>query len=164
FLWQDADFVHGGPFEGNSQVIEFFHLLKIKRLHLPATAEHHFNVAFPLQPIQGFSHGRAAGVQAGTHVALAELVPRDQPKLKNIVLQGFVNPVCHGGFSFGGRFHFWSLPSIWGCPLFWVFGAGPAVGVSLSKDAVNPSMGADRKSTRLNSSHVKISYAVFCLK
>src|SRR5690606_41646091 len=26
------------------------------------------------------------------------------------------------------------------------------------------SMAADRKSTRLNSSHVKISYAVFCLK
>src|SRR5690606_23352541 len=26
------------------------------------------------------------------------------------------------------------------------------------------SCGADRKSTRLNSSHVKISYAVFCLK
>src|SRR5690606_41786341 len=27
-----------------------------------------------------------------------------------------------------------------------------------------PSSGRDRKSTRLNSSHVKISYAVFCLK
>src|SRR5690606_42084867 len=27
-----------------------------------------------------------------------------------------------------------------------------------------PAEGADRKSTRLNSSHVKISYAVFCLK
>src|SRR5699024_12567005 len=27
-----------------------------------------------------------------------------------------------------------------------------------------PSMGRDRKSTRLNSSHVSISYAVFCLK
>src|SRR5690606_39640687 len=27
-----------------------------------------------------------------------------------------------------------------------------------------PSADADRKSTRLNSSHVKISYAVFCLK
>src|SRR5690606_40049409 len=27
-----------------------------------------------------------------------------------------------------------------------------------------PLMGKDRKSTRLNSSHVKISYAVFCLK
>src|SRR5690606_41486812 len=27
-----------------------------------------------------------------------------------------------------------------------------------------PQIGADRKSTRLNSSHVKISYAVFCLK
>src|SRR5690606_40798425 len=28
----------------------------------------------------------------------------------------------------------------------------------------NPAVFADRKSTRLNSSHVKISYAVFCLK
>src|SRR5207249_11795772 len=28
----------------------------------------------------------------------------------------------------------------------------------------NPLMGLDRKSTRLNSSHVSISYAVFCLK
>src|SRR5690606_39908051 len=28
----------------------------------------------------------------------------------------------------------------------------------------SPSAAADRKSTRLNSSHVKISYAVFCLK
>src|SRR5690606_40575378 len=29
---------------------------------------------------------------------------------------------------------------------------------------LDESDGADRKSTRLNSSHVKISYAVFCLK
>src|SRR5690348_18043236 len=29
---------------------------------------------------------------------------------------------------------------------------------------VNPSGGVDRKSTRLNSSHPSISYAVFCLK
>src|SRR5690606_41606514 len=29
---------------------------------------------------------------------------------------------------------------------------------------VVPEQGGDRKSTRLNSSHVKISYAVFCLK
>src|SRR5690606_41565407 len=28
---------------------------------------------------------------------------------------------------------------------------------------VDPGVGVDRKSTRLNSSHVKISYAVFCL-
>src|SRR5436305_3887741 len=27
-----------------------------------------------------------------------------------------------------------------------------------------PALGGDRKSTRLNSSHVRISYAVFCLK
>src|SRR5690606_41319533 len=31
-------------------------------------------------------------------------------------------------------------------------------------DAVERLRGLDRKSTRLNSSHVKISYAVFCLK
>src|SRR5690606_1690022 len=30
--------------------------------------------------------------------------------------------------------------------------------------AMSTGMGSDRKSTRLNSSHVKISYAVFCLK
>src|SRR5215475_14693988 len=30
--------------------------------------------------------------------------------------------------------------------------------------ALRPATAADRKSTRLNSSHVKISYAVFCLK
>src|SRR5690606_39711632 len=31
-------------------------------------------------------------------------------------------------------------------------------------DAVDATIEQDRKSTRLNSSHVKISYAVFCLK
>src|SRR5436305_6214849 len=31
-------------------------------------------------------------------------------------------------------------------------------------DWANPSNSTDRKSTRLNSSHVRISYAVFCLK
>src|SRR5205814_10482844 len=35
--------------------------------------------------------------------------------------------------------------------------------VSLSMDE-NPAIVADRKSTRLNSSHLGISYAVFCLK
>src|SRR5436309_7704061 len=32
------------------------------------------------------------------------------------------------------------------------------------KPVINLRRGEDRKSTRLNSSHVKISYAVFCLK
>src|SRR2546427_4385731 len=32
------------------------------------------------------------------------------------------------------------------------------------KDSALPSPGLDRKSTRLNSSHSQISYAVFCLK
>src|SRR5690606_35698220 len=39
---------------------------------------------------------------------------------------------------------------------------GPEIGRSKSK--LENLIEADRKSTRLNSSHVKISYAVFCLK
>src|SRR5690606_17153415 len=35
---------------------------------------------------------------------------------------------------------------------------------ALTPGAARGRRGADRKSTRLNSSHVKISYAVFCLK
>src|SRR5690606_40667343 len=44
----------------------------------------------------------------------------------------------------------------------------PMLSVVGTAVAINPDTGlrdvADRKSTRLNSSHVKISYAVFCLK
>src|SRR5437867_7536455 len=37
-------------------------------------------------------------------------------------------------------------------------------GAATRADSVRPGAGADRKSTRLNSSHRTISYAVFCLK
>src|SRR5690606_40589947 len=37
-------------------------------------------------------------------------------------------------------------------------------GKTLARSAARQAVDADRKSTRLNSSHVKISYAVFCLK
>src|SRR5690606_42059656 len=42
-------------------------------------------------------------------------------------------------------------------------GVRPPAG-GLGADRVRCLAGGDRKSTRLNSSHVKISYAVFCLK
>src|SRR3712207_8496688 len=41
---------------------------------------------------------------------------------------------------------------------------GPEVPTMLSTMHLYPIDGADRKSTRLNSSHANISYAVFCLK
>src|SRR3712207_7508329 len=44
-------------------------------------------------------------------------------------------------------------------PLTWSFTTGPAPSVTARTPAVK-----DRKSTRLNSSHANISYAVFCLK
>src|SRR3989442_122331 len=37
-------------------------------------------------------------------------------------------------------------------------------GVAMPRGARTGKSGGDRKSTRLNSSHVRISYAVFCLK
>src|SRR5690606_24582529 len=40
----------------------------------------------------------------------------------------------------------------------------PPPSCSAMRAAPLPNAGSDRKSTRLNSSHVKISYAVFCLK
>src|SRR5690606_40547836 len=44
-----------------------------------------------------------------------------------------------------------------------VDGAAGAHGLGIRTDGGRRALG-DRKSTRLNSSHVKISYAVFCLK
>src|SRR5690625_1599875 len=45
-----------------------------------------------------------------------------------------------------------------------VIGANDTVNPAAIDDANSPIAGIDRKSTRLNSSHVAISYAVFCLK
>src|SRR5436309_6545814 len=40
----------------------------------------------------------------------------------------------------------------------------PSLRMERSPTTLDPPQWIDRKSTRLNSSHVKISYAVFCLK
>src|SRR5688500_19391785 len=46
-----------------------------------------------------------------------------------------------------------------------VFGDNQGIAVSLQRDQNNATLPIlDRKSTRLNSSHLVISYAVFCLK
>src|SRR3712207_8040648 len=44
------------------------------------------------------------------------------------------------------------------------FGATRKAGVRVEEDAQVRALLEDRKSTRLNSSHANISYAVFCLK
>src|SRR5438105_7592188 len=43
-------------------------------------------------------------------------------------------------------------------------GEGPALGVGLAIKRAGHLRGVDRKSTRLNSSHERTSYAVLCLK
>src|SRR5207302_11515003 len=54
-----------------------------------------------------------------------------------------------------------ALP-IWVAELANAAKLAPIVGAFVAGD--RRQLGGDRKSTRLNSSHVKISYAVFCLK
>src|SRR5690606_41897582 len=46
----------------------------------------------------------------------------------------------------------------------WALDLDSAKQMGLVGEQTNGYLGLDRKSTRLNSSHVKISYAVFCLK
>src|SRR3989442_14110017 len=55
------------------------------------------------------------------------------------------------------------------CRGIWCLQYSCFVAATLARRGANPawqqrSMNIDRKSTRLNSSHVRISYAVFCLK
>src|SRR5437588_2157714 len=51
-------------------------------------------------------------------------------------------------------------PPVWLQPPGWVLMGWALV----SRDSASPALHQDRKSTRLNSSHTVISYAVFCLK
>src|SRR3712207_8118516 len=68
----------------------------------------------------------------------------------------FRSRLCRGSQGVGSLpFHEWSLPDR--------SGSRPeVVGAALVEERGR--VGADRKSTRLNSSHANISYAVFCLK
>src|SRR5690554_7621547 len=58
------------------------------------------------------------------------------------------------------------LPEWEGIQEVWFYGAGCAGEAQRNKlvTALEGRFPSDRKSTRLNSSHVRISYAVFCLK
>src|SRR3712207_8642959 len=52
----------------------------------------------------------------------------------------------------------------WAVDLLRTLVAVPSVGGTAAESEVQHLVGEDRKSTRLNSSHANISYAVFCLK
>src|SRR5258707_13169316 len=58
-----------------------------------------------------------------------------------------------------------ALPNRRSCKRWlWLLLLGPTLGTSLGTSAHAQTCERDRKSTRLNSSHANISYAVFCLK
>src|SRR3989442_11535755 len=64
------------------------------------------------------------------------------------------------------QFRAWVILALLGCifrPQYGLAGHSKPVSAKLDQPGVSY-RNADRKSTRLNSSHVRISYAVFCLK
>src|SRR3712207_8090886 len=66
-------------------------------------------------------------------------------------------PICFGTCRAGGGFGSGGLAGLLLEPFLAGAGLGYAAGILAGS-------GLDRKSTRLNSSHANISYAVFCLK
>src|SRR2546430_10151623 len=79
--------------------------------------------------------GRNLAWSAGLHVAVVGAI------------------ILYAEFASGGRGQGWGSG-----------GGGEAMGVTLVTTVPLPAPQTDRKSTRLNSSHSQISYAVFCLK
>src|SRR3712207_7985022 len=68
---------------------------------------------------------------------------------------------CGTGYHRGVSGHASGRCGPGGCIPRWWLGDGDLVG---ARHPIGPCLGEDRKSTRLNSSHANISYAVFCLK
>src|SRR2546430_11827757 len=93
--------------------------------------------------------------------------PRSSGKRTVASLQDLWNRACEAASS-----SFWKVPSADGVATSTmtrcVFSPEPAILVSNKYDTTalrfTNSSNTDRKSTRLNSSHSQISYAVFCLK
>src|SRR2546426_6767066 len=65
-------------------------------------------------------------------------------------------------FPYTTLFRSRTLPQITPCVKGW--SGAPLTSMTRSSATVTTRLHADRKSTRLNSSHLVISYAVFCLK
>src|SRR5690349_22011210 len=75
----------------------------------------------------------------------------------------FRSAFVHGGPSCPGAA--WEkLPLDYDTMTRWTHGQALQHGLALRASDEKDRNGIDRKSTRLNSSHVEISYAVFCLK
>src|SRR5690606_3079420 len=105
----------------------------------------------------GVVHGvQDVALQAGAQVS----GQHGRQFLPGLVFQLFHGPLQGPGAALGGG------QNVAGDDFVQVVGHGPLddVGGVDGTAAARRSRSQDRKSTRLNSSHVKISYAVFCLK
>src|SRR5690606_32619321 len=120
-------------------------------------------------------HGRGTAAQlAGMHHALAggRFRPRQALPIAHGHLERALAPLTPEGAD-GVGFKGGSLPRTLnlGLSVRWQDGRTGVLALMLSGvsdadlgDPATDALRLDRKSTRLNSSHVKISYAVFCLK
>src|SRR5690625_623249 len=115
------------------------------------------NVIQAMKPIAGWSNGALAGgresaAKTGTHQLGDTGLNKDTwmigstPQLASAVWVGAADNASAINNAWGGV----------------MYGAGAPT--QIWKQIQDTSLAEDRKSTRLNSSHVAISYAVFCLK
>src|SRR5206468_12513807 len=86
----------------------------------------------------------SSGASRRLHLSLHDALPICSPELKSAFCFGYCSK---------------RLPQ----PV-WMITMSPSRSVTLYSLIIHTGWGKDRKSTRLNSSHDQISYAVFCLK
>src|SRR5690554_1325326 len=138
-----------------------------------------FNIAIPAIILSKFSNDEYLGITLGLVVALAfpfiygvmDFFQRDKINVFSVL--GVISTLLTGSISLlklGPEYiaiKEAAIPGLIGLTVFistWT--RFPLVGKLIMNEAIfNLSkLNQDRKSTRLNSSHVRISYAVFCLK
>src|SRR5690606_22415351 len=125
-----------------------------------------------LRPVGEFVHVSAIylGLAVLTTLGLSLVLPsmrQQSQQLHEVVLAMFQADGAGYAGDDEGDLQEWSVPPVAQAPEGAAPSDGPADGGAdgAVADAGQPAGPAeDRKSTRLNSSHVKISYAVFCLK
>src|SRR5690606_17551838 len=101
----------------------------------------------------------ADGLPAGAVRVLGQVSPQESAAWLRGAAAAVVSIVPGQGYDFAVPTKVFAALGV-GTPVLYA-GVGPVVDLLAG---ANVPLGSDRKSTRLNSSHVKISYAVFCLK
>src|SRR5690606_40064051 len=106
----------------------------------------------------GLSHTVTSGIVSG--LGRSNISPDSEAYESFIQTDASINPGNSGGALVGLNGELLGINSA----ILSRSGGNIGIGFAIPVNMARHVMSEDRKSTRLNSSHVKISYAVFCLK